>query len=170
MGANAHLIVPVGSDVTVTGTLTAMGPGKLNNNVNAIDNGNISQMADYANLYLKGGTFGGVTVIDGSSLLAESAVINGDVNILYGSQGLLWTRIEGKDLTVNGSVKVSGAGNDGLDASLLVATNESCSMPVINSSTDCIIVGDDSDVQIESGTFNCTGSTGYCISDIPNVS
>ncbi|MBR3031847.1 MAG: hypothetical protein IKH92_02385 [Clostridiales bacterium] len=38
-------------------------------------------------------------------------------------------------------------------------------MPVINSSTDCIIVGDDSDVQIESGTFNCTGSTGYCISD-----
>ena len=166
MGANAHLIVPVGSDVTVTGTLTAMGPGKLNYSVNGIDSGNISQMADNANIYLKGGTFnGGVTVYDGSSFLAESAVINKTVNINNGSQGFLWTRIEGKDLTVNGSVKVSGAGNDGLDASLLVATNESCSMPVINSSTDCIIVGDDSDVLIESGTFNCTGSTGYCISD-----
>ncbi|MBR3031846.1 MAG: hypothetical protein IKH92_02380, partial [Clostridiales bacterium] len=54
MGANAHLIVPEGSDVLVKGKLTAAGPGDLDYNVNAIDNGNISQMADHANLYLKG--------------------------------------------------------------------------------------------------------------------
>ena len=166
MGANAHLIVPADADVTVDGKLSAMGPGKLNYSVNGIDSGNISTMADHANIYLKGGTFnGGVTVYDGSSFLAESAVIKGTVNINNGSQGFLWTRIEGKDLTVNGSIKVSGAGNDGIKASLLVTSNGGYSMPVINSSTDCIIVGDDSDVTISSGTFNCTGSTGYCIND-----
>ena len=167
-GANAHLIVPEGSDVLVKGELTAFGTGDLDYNVNGIDNGNINQMADHANLYLKGGTFNsGVTVLNGSSLLAESAIINGDVNICYGSQGLLWTRITGKDLTVNGSVKVSGAGTgtDNRRAYLLIDNNDSCSMPEINSSTDCIFVGGDCDVLIKSGTFNCTGSTGYCISD-----